>query len=70
MNVVRRIRLTKKLAAALNGLDISALRVGDVIELPDSAARMMIAEGWAEPEAAPARTSLVSPIPHTVRPLP
>ena len=43
-----RIRLTKTLAAVLNGLDISALRIGDVIELPDSAARMMILEGWAE----------------------
>jgi hypothetical protein len=65
---VRRIRLTKKLAAALNGIDISALQVGDVIELSDSAARMMIAEGWAEAEAAPARSSLVPPIPHTVTP--
>jgi len=67
---VLRIHLTKKLAAVLNGLDISALRVGDVIELPDSAARMMIAEGWAEPEAAPAHTSLGPPIPPTVTPLP
>lgn len=44
-----RIRLTRKLAAVLNGLDVSSLQVGDVIELPDSAARMMIAERWAEP---------------------
>lgn len=44
-----RIRLTRKLAAVLNGLDVSSLHVGDVIELPDSAARMMIAERWAEP---------------------
>ena len=61
MNCVLRIRLIKKLAAALNGVDISALRVGDVIELPESTARMMIAEGWAEPEAASARASLVPP---------
>ena len=44
-----RIRLTKKLAAVLNGVDVSTLGIGDVIELPDSAARMMVAEGWAEP---------------------
>ena len=56
---VLRIRLTKKLAAALNGIDISAVRVGDVIDLPDWAARMIVAEGWAEPEAAPARASLM-----------
>jgi hypothetical protein len=45
---VIRIRLTKKLAAVLNGIDVSGLSVGDVLELPDSAARMMIAERWAE----------------------
>lgn len=42
-----RVRLTRKLAAALNGLDVSALRVGDIIELPDRSAKMLIAEGWA-----------------------
>jgi hypothetical protein len=46
---VTRIRLTKKLAALLNGVDVSTLRVGDILELPDSAADMMIAERWAEP---------------------
>ena len=44
-----RIRLTKKLAAVMNGVDVSTLRVGDIIELPDAAAIMMIAEEWAEP---------------------
>jgi hypothetical protein len=46
---VIRIRLTRKLAARLNGVDVSSLKVGDVIELPDWAAQMMIAEQWAEP---------------------
>lgn len=53
-----RIRLTKKLADRLNGLDVSLLKVGDVIELPDRVARMMIAEQWAEP-VEPAHPSLV-----------
>ena len=44
-----RVRLAKKLAAFMNGVDVSALNIGDIIELPDSAARMMIAEGWAAP---------------------
>lgn len=48
-----RIRLTRKLAAVLNGVDVSSLEIGDVIELPDSAARMMIAERWAEPVSEP-----------------
>ena len=46
---MRRVRLTKKLAAVMNGIDVSSLNVGDLLELPDSAAHMMIAEGWAEP---------------------
>jgi len=52
-----RIRLTRKLASSLNGVDLSSLNVGDVVELPEAAARMMIAERWAEPaaESVPAR---------------
>jgi hypothetical protein len=50
---VIRIRLSRKLAAVLNGIDVSSLSVGDVLELPDSAARMMIAERWAEPLTEP-----------------
>lgn len=41
------IRLTKKLAAVMNGVDVSSVNVGDVFELPEAAARMMIDEGWA-----------------------
>lgn len=44
-----RIRLTRKLAGLLNGVDVSALKVGDAIELPDAAAHMLVAERWAEP---------------------
>lgn len=49
----RRIRLTRKLALILNGIDVSGLNVGDVMELPASAAEMMIAERWAEPVDEP-----------------
>ena len=49
INFVTRIRLTRKLAAVVNGVDLSSRKVGDVIELSDSLARMMIAERWAEP---------------------
>lgn len=48
-----RVRLIRKLAASLNGVDVSCLKVGDIIELPDSAARMLIAERWAEPVFEP-----------------
>lgn len=61
-----RIRVIRKLAAWLNGVDLSRVKVGDIVELPDSAARMMIAERWAEqvvepifsrPENPPHRTA-------------
>src|SRR5687767_664659 len=47
-----RIRLTRKLANALNGLDLRAFNVGEVVDLNDPLARMLIAESWAE-EAVP-----------------
>jgi hypothetical protein len=55
-----RIRLTQKLAGQLDGIDVSHLKVGDIIELPTAAAAMLIAERWAEavaePPAAPRTT--------------
>lgn len=42
------IRLTKKLAEVLNGLDLRDFRVGQVINLTDTLAQMLIAERWAE----------------------
>ena len=32
----------------INGLDLRGFQVGQVIELPDPLARMLIAEQWAE----------------------
>ena len=55
---VIRVRLTRKLASYLNGIDVSRCRVGDVIELPEEAARMLIAEGWAD-------TIIDNPLPKT-----
>jgi hypothetical protein len=43
-----RIRLVKKLARYLNGVDLTSLKVGECVNLPDSVARMLLAEGWAE----------------------
>jgi hypothetical protein len=45
---VTRIRLTKKLALTMNGIDVSKLRIGDIMELPEDRAQMMIDHGWAE----------------------
>ena len=42
------VRLTRKLAEVLNGFDLRQVRVGDVLDLSDPMARMLIAERWAE----------------------
>lgn len=43
-----RVRLVRKLALWLNGIDISDLKVGDVIDLPERSAKILLAERWAE----------------------
>jgi hypothetical protein len=43
------LRLTRKLASSLDGIDLSRYAVGDFIELPRYEAELLIAEKWAEP---------------------
>jgi hypothetical protein len=45
-----KVRLTKKLAERLDGVDLSNCAVGDLMDLPDEKARLLVAEGWAAPE--------------------
>lgn len=45
-----RIRLIRKFAP-LNEIDMSNLKVGDVSDLSDHSAKILLAEGWAEPVA-------------------
>ena len=58
-----RIRLTRKLADRLNGVDLSGRRVGDIFDLRSDAASVLIDEGWAvvwikpAPARAPAAKS-------------
>jgi hypothetical protein len=42
------IRLTRKLADMIDGIDLSGYTVGQVIHLPVAAAKLLIAEKWAE----------------------
>jgi len=44
-----RIKLTRKLADTLDGIDVSRNRAGDILELTRHEAELLIAEGWAEP---------------------
>jgi hypothetical protein len=44
-----RVQLTRKLAECLDGVDISTHLEGDIFELPDRQAELLIAEQWAIP---------------------
>jgi hypothetical protein len=43
------IRLTRKLADYLDGIDLSDCLEGDVLDAPRRQAELLIAEGWARP---------------------
>lgn len=47
---LRRVRLIRKVADYLNGIDVSRHNVGDVFDLHPLEAELLIAEGWAVPE--------------------
>ena len=43
------VRLTQKLARVIDGIDLTDHHVGELISLSALQARVLIAEGWAEP---------------------
>ena len=45
------VRLTRKYADVLNGVNLRGHDVGDRLPLPPRQAQLLIAEGWADPEA-------------------
>lgn len=46
-----RVRLTKKFAEEIDGVDLSGRSVGEVFRLPEEQARLLMAEHWAVPAA-------------------
>ena len=46
-----RVRLTRKFAQAINGIDLSKARAGETLDLSKRDAEILIAEGWASPVA-------------------
>ena len=42
-----RVRLTRRLAERLDGVDVSAHGVGDVFEVTRQEGELLVAEGWA-----------------------
>jgi hypothetical protein len=43
-----RVRLTRKLAERIDGVDLSDRRVGETIDVLPAEARLLLAEQWAE----------------------
>lgn len=46
---VMRVRLTRKYADRIDGVNLRGCEVGDVLDLTPSDARMLLAERWAVP---------------------
>ena len=42
-----RVRLIRKYANVLNGIDLTTIRIGDTVELTSYQAEMLVREGWA-----------------------
>ena len=42
-----RVRLTRRLATSIDGIDLSTRRVGDILDVTGDEAALLIAEGWA-----------------------
>jgi hypothetical protein len=45
-----KVRLTRKYAERIDGIDLRNQQVGDVIDMPEPQARLLLLEQWALPE--------------------
>lgn len=52
---VTAVRLTRKFAEVIDGVDLSDAKVGDELNLPPHDADVLVAEGWAERTRPPRR---------------
>jgi hypothetical protein len=50
-----RVRLTRKFANLIDGIDLSHRRAGDELDLTEREARILILEGWATASDSPMR---------------
>jgi CheY-like chemotaxis protein len=47
---MKRVRLIRKLANVLNGIDLTTVKPGDSVRLSSADASLLVAEGWAIPD--------------------
>jgi hypothetical protein len=55
------VRLTVKLAQVVEGVDLSDHAEGDIIDLADHDAQLLVKGGWAEPIPADERVKIAKP---------
>jgi len=48
--IAMKVRLVRKLADCLDGIDVTGCEVGDWLDLAPADAILLVAEGWAAPE--------------------
>ena len=53
-----KVRLTRKHAERIDGIDLRGREPGDLLDLPPNEARMIVAEGWAVPERRQRNTDI------------
>jgi hypothetical protein len=56
-----RVRLTRKFADLIDGIDLSHVKTGEVVDVSPKDARVLVAEGWATPDGPADETSPVDP---------
>ena len=52
-----KVRLTRKYAERIDGIDLSGRQPGDLLDLPPNEARIIVAEEWAVLERRERQTS-------------
>ena len=45
-----KVVLTRKLAESMDGVNVAGQQVGDVLDLTEAEARLLVAERWATPD--------------------
>jgi hypothetical protein len=68
LSLMGKVRLIRKYALKINGIDLSSASTGDELDLSPRDAEMLIAEGWAAPIAAVADDREPPRTPRTRRP--
>jgi len=56
-----RVRLTRKFADLIDGIDLSRVKTGEVVDVSPTDACLLVAEGWATLDGPADETSRVTP---------